>query len=108
MIQELFPDNLVHRYADPIIENIQYPGMVEDPNYLDNTVIDLPGGGYNSISVREYFKSLKIHLDDTDPYTFTLCKLVKNNFERHPKRQLSQRIFLKNQEDKSKRWRLVK
>ena len=108
IIQNLFPDNLVHHYGDPIIEGIQYSGMVENPEYLDTTILDRPGGEYSSISVRDYFKSLNIHLDETDPYSFTLCKLVKGYFEQHPKRQLSQRILLKSQEDNAKRWRLVR
>ena len=70
LIQELFPSNLIHRYADPIMNNIQYSGMVEDPNYLDNYMISIPGEEQMILSVREYFKSLKVNLDEKDPYTY--------------------------------------
>lgn len=108
LIQELFPSNLIRCYDDPIVNNIQYSGMVENPYYLDNYMISTPGEEHVIISIREYFNSLNVTLDDKDPYTYTLAKLVKNYFEYHPEKKLSRQLSLNIQESHANRWRKVR
>lgn len=106
IIKNLFPSQL--RRNNPITNNIEYSGMIENPHYLDSTIISLPGEEDKPLSVNEYFLSLGIRLDDKDPYTYTLSKLIKNYFENHSQKQTAKQLFKKIQKDNAKRWKYVR
>ena len=106
ILNNLFPQQ--RRRCDPITNSIEYSGMVDNPQYLNNTVISLPGEEHCPLSVNEYFMSLGIRLDDKDPYTYTLCKSIKNYFENHPQKQTAHQLFKRIQKDNCKRWRFVR
>ena len=102
----LFPQQ--RRRCDPITNSIEYSGMIENPQYLNDTIISLPGEEHCPLSVNEYFTSLGIRLDDKDPYTYALCKSIKNYFENHPQKQTAHQLFKRIQKENCKRWRYVR
>lgn len=108
IMEEFFPSQVKTRELDPITNNILYSGMLEDPNYLENTTISLPGQEDNPISVRDYFKKRNVDLDSEDPYTYKLARLVKDYFQNHEQKKLAERVLRKNRVQSNLRWRYVK
>ena len=106
LISTLFPSQI--RHHDPITNNIEYSGMKENPHYLINTIISLPGEEHSPLSVGDYFLSLGVYLDDKDPYTYTLVKLIKNYFENHPQKRVTGQLLKRIQKDNATKWRYVR
>ena len=107
IVKALFPTH-VNNKTNPFTNDIQYSGMLDNPDYLNTVVITLPGDLSSITSVGDYFKSMGVDLDPKDPYTYTLSTLLKSYFENHRDKKTAEQLFAKIQRNTLKLWKYVK
>lgn len=107
IIKSLFPTH-VNNKANPLTNDMQYSGMIDDPDFLSHVFISLPGDIASMTTVGEFFKSLGIDLNPMDPYTYTLSILLKSYFENHPDKKKAEQLFIKIQKNNFNLWKYVK
>ena len=92
---------------DPAKNSIEFSGMQHDPNYLENTVIMLPGDISTTMSIKDYFKRMGVELDESDPYTYQLAQLLKSYFDNNYEKKRAERLFTKLQKNNSRMWKYI-
>ena len=82
--------------------------MIDDPDYLNTIVVQLPGDVNSMTTIGSYFKSLCVTLDAEDPFTYQLAILLRTYFENHPDKKTAEQMFSKIQKNSMKLWKNVK
>ena len=107
ILTDLFPTHVNNRY-NPLLNNIQFSGMLDDPDYLNTIVVQLPGDISSTKTVGDYFKSLGVTLDAKDPYTYKLAVMLGSYFENHPDKKTAEQMFARIQRNSMKLWKNIK
>ena len=71
--------------------------MIDDPDYLNTFIIQMPGDVSTMTTVGDYFKSLGVVLNAADPFTYQLATLSRSYFENHPDKKTAEQMFARIQ-----------
>ena len=107
ILKNLFPTQVSNR-LNPLLNNIQFSGMIDDPHYLNTILVQLPGDVNSMTTIGSYLKSLGVTLDAEDPFTYQLVILLRTYFENHPDKKTAEQMFSKIQKNSMKLWKNVK
>ena len=107
ILKNLFPTH-VSTKLNPLLNNIQFSGMIDDPDYLNTFIIQMPGDVSTMTTVGDYFKSLGVVLNAADPFTYQLATLLRSYFENHPDKKTAEQMFARIQKNSMRMWKYVK
>ena len=107
ILKNLFPTH-VSTKLNPLLNNIQFSGMIDDPDYLNTFIIQMPGDISTMTTVGDYFKSLGVVLNAADPFTYQLATLLRSYFENHPDKKTAEQMFARIQKNSMRMWKYVK
>ena len=106
LIEAIFP---AHRgYTSNRTPILQKQNIAsDDPNFLDNIYIELPGDPLSMTSIGTFYNNLGIVLDPKDPYTFQLAMMTRDYFDNHTDKNVSREIMSRLNKKASQIWKNV-
>ena len=107
ILKNLFPTHVSNR-RNPLPNDVQLSGMIDNPDYLNTIVMQLPADVNSIATFGSYFKSLGVTFNATDPFTNQLAILLRTYFQNHPDKKAAEQMFAKIHKHSMKMWKWVK